>query len=88
MNSTGSGSFFDELWQVFADNLFTFHVQNYFFTFEQKFPELKFKYVEEEEPEDYFIPYIWSLIFHHAMLYWNPQHFLLFSPSKTDGVML
>jgi len=27
----------------------------------QKFPDLKFKYVEEEQPEDFFVPYIWTL---------------------------
>ena len=27
----------------------------------KKFPDLKFKYVEEEQPEDFFVPYIWSL---------------------------
>ncbi|KAG9354138.1 hypothetical protein JZ751_012262, partial [Albula glossodonta] len=30
---------------------------------EPKFPELKFKYVEEDQPEDFFIPYVWSLVF-------------------------
>ena len=28
----------------------------------QKMPDLKFKYVEEEQPEDFFIPYVWSLV--------------------------
>nr|XP_040563267.1 dymeclin-like isoform X2 [Lepeophtheirus salmonis] len=37
-----------------------------------KFPDLKFKYVEEEKPEDFFIPYIWSLIM--GKLYWNPAY--------------
>ncbi|CAH1163331.1 unnamed protein product [Phaedon cochleariae] len=27
-----------------------------------KFPELKFKYVEEDQPEDFFIPYVWALV--------------------------
>ena len=26
-----------------------------------KLPDLKFKYVEEDKPEDFFIPYVWSL---------------------------
>ena len=26
-----------------------------------RLPELKFKYVEEEEPEEFFIPYVWTL---------------------------
>ncbi|EOA98117.1 Dymeclin, partial [Anas platyrhynchos] len=40
----------------------------------RKFPELKFKYVEEEQPEEFFIPYVWSLVYNSAVaLYWNPQ---------------
>ena len=46
----------------------------------QKFPELKFKYVEEDQPEDFFVPYVWSLVFNSAVgLYWNPQGIELFS---------
>ncbi|CAG2107268.1 unnamed protein product, partial [Medioppia subpectinata] len=30
----------------------------------KKFPELRFRYVEDEQPEEFFIPYIWSLVFH------------------------
>ena len=26
-----------------------------------KLPDLKFKYVEEDRPEDFFIPYVWTL---------------------------
>lgn len=46
----------------------------------QKFPELKFKYVEEDQPEDFFIPYVWSLVFNSGVgLYWNSQGVELFS---------
>ncbi|XP_048389394.1 dymeclin isoform X4 [Stegostoma tigrinum] len=46
----------------------------------KKFPELKFKYVEEEQPEEFFVPYIWSLAFNStAELYWNPQQVQLFT---------
>uniref|UniRef100_A0A8B9JBZ4 Dymeclin n=1 Tax=Astyanax mexicanus TaxID=7994 RepID=A0A8B9JBZ4_ASTMX len=46
----------------------------------QKFPELKFKYVEEDQPEDFFIPYVWSLVFNSGVgLYWNSQGIELFS---------
>lgn len=48
----------------------------------KKFPELKFKYVEEEQPEEFFTPYVWSLVFHASNLYWNPQHIALFNPNK------
>ncbi|OCU02693.1 hypothetical protein XELAEV_18008459mg [Xenopus laevis] len=46
----------------------------------EKFPELKFKYVEEEQPEEFFIPYVWSLVYHSGVgLYWNPQDVQLFT---------
>ncbi|XP_066844621.1 dymeclin isoform X4 [Anser cygnoides] len=45
-----------------------------------KFPELKFKYVEEEQPEEFFIPYVWSLVYNSAVaLYWNPRNIQLFT---------
>jgi len=37
----------------------------------KKFPDLRFKYVEEEQPEDFFVPYTWSLI--KNKIYWNPD---------------
>ena len=27
----------------------------------KRLPDLKFKYVEEDQPEDFFIPYVWTL---------------------------
>jgi len=42
-----------------------------------KFPDLKFKYVEEDQPEDFFIPYVWTLV--TEKMYWNPQHIKIFS---------
>lgn len=36
-------------------------ISNIHFIF-QKFPDLKFKYVEEEKPEEFFGPYVWSLV--------------------------
>ncbi|XP_062867102.1 dymeclin [Trichomycterus rosablanca] len=46
----------------------------------KKFPELKFKYVEEDQPEDFFIPYAWSLVFNSGVgLHWNSQGVELFS---------
>ncbi|KAF5305088.1 hypothetical protein FQA39_LY09350 [Lamprigera yunnana] len=38
-----------------------------------KFPDLKFKYVEEEQPEEFFIPYVWSLVGHHSLLQWGSE---------------
>ncbi|XP_046873239.1 dymeclin isoform X2 [Hypomesus transpacificus] len=46
----------------------------------KKFPDLKFKYVEEDQPEDFFIPYVWSLVFNSGVgLHWHPQGIELFS---------
>lgn len=46
----------------------------------KKFPELKFKYVEEEQPEEFFIPYVWSLVYNSAVgLRWNPRDIQLFT---------
>ncbi|XP_036385461.1 dymeclin isoform X1 [Megalops cyprinoides] len=46
----------------------------------KKFPELKFKYVEEDQPEEFFIPYVWSLVFNSGVgLHWSPQGIELFS---------
>ncbi|XP_076439068.1 dymeclin-like [Babylonia areolata] len=50
----------------------------------KKFPELKFKYVEEESPEEFFIPYIWSLVYHSSNLYFNPSRILLFSLASSS----
>lgn len=44
-----------------------------------KFPELKFRYLEEECPEDFFVPYVWSLVFNKSGIYWNPGCVQLFS---------
>ncbi|XP_072032862.1 dymeclin-like [Amphiura filiformis] len=45
----------------------------------RKFPDLKFKYVEEDQPEEFFIPYVWSLVYHSSNLYWDPDRVELFS---------
>ncbi|KAJ8927015.1 hypothetical protein NQ314_020578 [Rhamnusium bicolor] len=36
-----------------------------------KFPDLKFKYVEEDQPEDFFIPYVWALVSQQSVLHWT-----------------
>lgn len=50
----------------------------------KKFPELKFKYVEEEQPEEFFIPYVWSLVYKSSSMYWNPDHIQLFHPESEE----
>lgn len=34
----------------------------------KEFQELKFKYVEEDSPDEFFIPYVWSLVYQHSGL--------------------
>ena len=51
----GAAQFPKERWRsggILRQNLF--HRLN-------RLPDLKFKYVEEEEPEEFFIPYVWTL---------------------------
>lgn len=61
--------------QCFPDIIFHFS-----FLHEQKFPELKFKYVEEDQPEEFFIPYVWSLVYNSGVgLHWSPHGIELFS---------
>ena len=43
----------------------------------QQFPELKFKYVEEDHPEEFFIPYVWMLIHTQSGLYWPTRNIKL-----------
>jgi hypothetical protein len=48
----------------------------------KKFPELKFRYVEDDQPEEFFIPYIWSLVYRSSSIYFNAQNILLFNPHR------
>lgn len=48
----------------------------------KKFPELKFRYVEEAQPEDFFIPYIWTIVYKCAGIPWSQQNLILFNPNK------
>ena len=55
----------------------------FFILGKQKFPELKFKYVEEDQPEEFFVPYVWSLVYKSCNLYWIDHSIKLFS-NNTD----
>ncbi|RNA42637.1 dymeclin [Brachionus plicatilis] len=50
----------------------------------RKFPELKFKYVEEDQPEEFFVPYVWSLVYKYSSLYWIDHSVDLFNSSKNQ----
>lgn len=40
--------------------------------------DLKYRYYQEENPEDYFIPYIWHLTYKSCLIYWKPENIRLF----------
>ncbi|CAL8119884.1 unnamed protein product [Orchesella dallaii] len=44
----------------------------------RKFGDLKFRYVEEDQPENFFIPYVWSLVYKRSGLYWSPINLSIF----------
>ncbi|CAH8470298.1 unnamed protein product [Schistosoma turkestanicum] len=46
----------------------------------KKFPDLKFKYVEEESPDEFFIPYVWSVVRRQSGIHFKSESLLLFSP--------
>ena len=48
------------------------------------FPELHFTYEEESSPEDFFVPYVWTLIVTHTTIPWNSQNIALFAPVGSD----
>jgi hypothetical protein len=50
----------------------------------QKFPDLKFKYVEEDRPEEFFIPYVWSLVCQASGIHWNMDKVKLFFPESSE----
>jgi len=50
----------------------------------QQFPELKFKYVEEDHPEEFFIPYVWMLTHTRSGLYWPARNIRLRHSSSSD----
>lgn len=39
----------------------------------QKFPDLKFKYVEEDAPEEFFIPYVWTLVCKYGCVHFSSE---------------
>ncbi|CAH8823584.1 unnamed protein product [Trichobilharzia szidati] len=46
----------------------------------KKFPDLKFKYVEEESPDEFFIPYVWSVVLRQSGIHFKSKSLMLFTP--------
>lgn len=42
--------------------------------------QLMFRYVEDDQPEDFFIPYMWTKIYYSSGIAWNPKRIVLFNP--------
>ncbi|GBG64367.1 hypothetical protein CBR_g41568 [Chara braunii] len=52
----------------------------------KKFSELRFTYEEECHPEEFFIPYIWSLVCQHSSIPWDLSCISLFpTPTQQTG---
>ncbi|CAF0880831.1 unnamed protein product [Adineta ricciae] len=51
----------------------------------KKFPDLKFKYVEEEQPEDFFVPYIWTLVYKSCNLHWSAESVFIFKQPTNNS---
>uniref|UniRef100_A0A914ZUN7 Dymeclin n=3 Tax=Ascarididae TaxID=6250 RepID=A0A914ZUN7_PARUN len=45
----------------------------------KKFPELKFKYVEDDNTVEFFVPYVWRLIFQLSTMHWDATRVKLFN---------
>ncbi|CAF0755639.1 unnamed protein product, partial [Didymodactylos carnosus] len=52
----------------------------------KKFPELKFKYVEEEQPEDFFVPYVWTLVYKSYLKRINKRIVMSYGSGNSGGV--
>lgn len=48
----------------------------------KKFPDLKFRYVEDDNTDDFFVPYVWTLVYKNSALYWDPTRIRLFNASS------
>lgn len=42
------------------------------------FTELRFTYEEELHPEEFFVPYVWTLVVAHSGIPWNPECVTMF----------
>ncbi|CAJ0872879.1 5322_t:CDS:10, partial [Entrophospora sp. SA101] len=61
----------------------------------KEFPELKFKYGEELESQEFFCPYVWSLVYQHTWIYWDEDkvhiinnYFMVSNSNKISEVIV
>uniref|UniRef100_A0A7S3APN3 Dymeclin n=1 Tax=Haptolina ericina TaxID=156174 RepID=A0A7S3APN3_9EUKA len=48
--------------------------------------DLKFTYEQEASPEDFFTPYIWSLVYEHSGIRWQVARITLFSMDSVQAL--
>lgn len=74
----------DRLKVIFHSRTMQIDADRYRILLFQKFPDLKFKYVEEDRPEEFFIPYVWSLVCQASGIHWNMDKVKLFFPESSE----
>ena len=47
--------------------------------------DLRFTYEQEPSPEDFFTPYIWSVVYQRGGLGWDPSRISLFQATALEG---
>lgn len=45
----------------------------------QKFADVTFRYVEDANTDEFFVPYVWKLIYRHSTVHWLPNTVQLFN---------
>lgn len=50
----------------------------------KKFPELKFRYVEDDNTVDFFVPYIWRLIVEQSTVHFDPSRIRLYQATRSS----
>ena len=45
----------------------------------QKFADVTFRYVEDENTEEFFVPYVWRLVYRHSTVHWLAPRVKLFN---------
>lgn len=60
-----------EVLEVIEEKLKTFRRGTFL-----KFPDLKFKYIEESDPSRFFVPYVWRIVCHDSNLHFKQSPYI------------
>eukprot|EP01113_Clastostelium_recurvatum_P047566 TRINITY_DN8508_c0_g1_i3.p1 TRINITY_DN8508_c0_g1~~TRINITY_DN8508_c0_g1_i3.p1 ORF type:complete len:923 (-),score=184.22 TRINITY_DN8508_c0_g1_i3:24-2642(-) len=52
---------------------------------DQTAPPQRFRYEEEEDCSEFFVPYVWSIVYFYSGLHWSPTHVQAFVPPRPAG---